>query len=247
MDEMSRLPEPPQLSALMRDGPVALFLDFDGTLVELAATPDAISVPRNMPTKLRALSQALDGRLALVSGRSITDLEKHLGQLGVAVAGSHGADCRLASGQALGQAPQGISAEARASLSGFAQKEGLDLEEKSHGAALHFRNQPEKERVAHDFASTLSDKHGLAVKTGKCVVELVESGANKGAAVNAFMDDRLFAGSVPWFIGDDITDEDGFRACQDRGGGGILVGEREETRAGHAFADVTAVRQWLGI
>jgi len=244
---MFRLPEPPKLSVLKRDRPIALFLDFDGTLVELAATPDAIDVPHDMRAKLRALSQVLKGRLALVSGRSIADLETHLGHLNVAVAGSHGADCRLASGQALGEIPQGISAEARASLNKFSQKEGLDLEEKSHGAALHFRSQPGKERVAHDFASALADNHGLAVKTGKCVVELVESGADKGAAVNAFMNDRLFADAAPWFIGDDITDEDGFRACQDRGGGGILVGEREETRAGHALADVTAVRQWLGI
>lgn len=247
MDGMSRPPQPPSLSALVRDGPIALFLDFDGTLVELAATPDAILVPRDMRAKLRSLSQEMDGRLALVSGRSIADLETHLGHLDIAAAGSHGADCRLASGRALGQIPQGISAEARASLYRFAQNEGLDLETKSHGAALHFRKHPEKERAAYEFASALAKQHGLAVKTGKCVVELVERGADKGAAVDAFMDDPMFAGAAPWFIGDDITDEDGFKACQDRGGGGILVGEREETRAGHALADVTAVRQWLGI
>ncbi len=235
----------PSLTSLIEHGPVALFLDFDGTLVELAAAPDAILVRDGLGDALTALSRRLGGRIALVSGRSIADLERYLGPLPIAMAGSHGAAIRAADGSPLGKPAQGVSDAVREALRRFARDEGVSLEEKAHGAALHFRNAPEREADAHAFASALANEHDLATKRGKCVVELVEHGIDKGRAVDTFLDQAPFQGAIPYFIGDDVTDEDGFAACQRHGGKGILVGERHHTKAAHTLAEVDAVHKWL--
>ena len=246
MDASRPLSQPPKFEDLEKRGPLALFLDFDGTLVELAPTPDTISVKAQMASKLAALADRLDGRVALVSGRSIEDLKQHLASLPVAAAGSHGAAIMLSDGRPLGDPPKGIDERARADLRQFALGHGLNLEEKTHGAALHFRSDPAKEAIALTFAKDIAQQHGLAVKQGKCVAELVERGADKGSAVRAFMNQPPFRGASPWFVGDDITDEDGFAACKDLGGGGILVGERAQTHATFALPNVDTVHQWLG-
>ena len=114
---------PPSLSALLDQGPLALFLDFDGTLVEIASTPNAIKVPKLLAPSLEALSKRLEGRLAIVSGRSLEDLAVHLGQgLEVAQAGSHGAARRLAGGTSLGAMPQALPQQAIARLQAFAEE-----------------------------------------------------------------------------------------------------------------------------
>jgi len=110
---------------------------------------------------------------------------------------------------------------------------------------LHFRMVPDLEEKAHAFANEVASTHGLEAKRGKCVVELIEQGVNKGNAVDQIMAVAPFAGATPWFIGDDVTDEDGFAACIRRRGGAILVGERENTCANHALPGVGAVHQWL--
>lgn len=244
MGSTTRLPDPPEMAALLRDGATALFLDFDGTLVDLAAKPDAIEVHPGLARALEELAQRLDGRLALVSGRSIDDLEQHLGPLSVAVAGSHGAEKRLADGSVLGAKPDGIETAVTSELATFALTHNIDLETKSHGAALHYRSVPDKEDEARAFAAQIAQTHGLEVKLGKCVVELVARGANKGSAVRAFMETKPFLGSRPFFIGDDVTDEDGFAACAKLGGDGILVGTRE-SKARYVLKGVADVHQWL--
>jgi len=246
MSAQSTLLSPPALNTLGKTDRVALFLDFDGTLVELAQTPDSIAVAEDLASNLAALSAALNGRLALVSGRAVGDLEKHLGPLPIAVAGSHGADIRSADGVILGDPAADIGEDVRGAMRDFAETYGLSIEEKAHGVALHFRQTPSKEAAAQDFAREIANANDLAIKQGKCVVELVKKGANKGSAVKTLMANAPFNGAVPWFIGDDITDEDGFKACQNMHGGGIVVGKREETRASHALANVSAVHQWLG-
>lgn len=242
---MNRLPEPVPLTKLLSSGPVALFLDFDGTLVEIAAGPDSIAVRQGLNRALCKLSDRLGGRLALVSGRAIEDIERHLGPLPLAMAGSHGASIRSADAASLGSQAQGIPDEARATLRQYANLHGLDLEEKPHGAALHFRSKPEFEQQATDYASLVASRHNLTAKRGKCVVELVEQGRDKGSAVRVLMDSEPFQGAAPYFIGDDITDEDGFAACQRLGGAGILVGERGTSSAEFALAGVAAVHTWL--
>lgn len=239
------LPAPPALSRLVEEGPLALFLDFDGTLIELAATPDGIAVPETLAADLAALSQRLDGRLALISGRSIADLERHCGPLAVERAGSHGAERRRADGSLHGPAPRGLPRPALDEIAGFARTSGIAYEPKPHGAALHSRAAPELDEACALFMQDVAAAHGLVVKRGKHVAELVRPGADKGRAVRAFMEEPPFAGSRPVFVGDDATDEDGFAACAGLGGFGVSVGPRKSEAALYRLADPAAVHQWL--
>ncbi|MGY8974592.1 MAG: trehalose-phosphatase, partial [Sphingomonadales bacterium] len=144
MDGPNTLPPPPPLAQLLASGPAALFLDFDGTLVEIAPRPGDIHVPDGLLGRLHALRDRLDGRLALVSGRALDDLTGHLGQPAICRAGSHGASRFLADGTRLGDEPQRLSDAAIAELRAFAEAHGLFYETKTHGGALHFRAAPEK-------------------------------------------------------------------------------------------------------
>lgn len=227
--------------------PLALFLDFDGTLVDIAPTPGAIAVPQDLSARLEVLARGLDDALALVSGRALSDLERHLGTLNIARAGSHGIDRRLADGRQLGNAAQAIPAAAAAEMAEFAAQHGLHLETKPHGTALHYRAVPDAEGASLQFAARHAHLHGLAMKRGKCVIELVLPGADKGGAVRAFMAEAPFAGRVPIFVGDDVTDEDGFLAAAALGGFGIIVGDRQETAARWRIADPAGVLEWLEI
>ncbi|MEM8726347.1 MAG: trehalose-phosphatase, partial [Pseudomonadota bacterium] len=226
-------------------GPVALFLDFDGTLVELAPGPDAIRPRRDIVSRLVELRERLGGRCAVVSGRAINDIEKHVGPIPLAVAGSHGLDIRDKDGVPIGDKPAGLPAVIERELREFAAENGIDYEAKPHGGALHYRSAQERGDDAVRFAENLALSHGWAAQHGKCVVELVSKDANKGSAVLALMQTAAFAGSQPFFVGDDLTDEAGFEACTDLGGSGILVGDREPTHARYRLPDVPSVHEWL--
>ena len=245
MAESDDLPPPPALASLSGRGPLALFLDFDGTLVEIAETPDAISVPDDLAQRVERLAERLDGRLALVSGRALDDLEGHLGKVALYRAGSHGADCLRADGSTIGHAAEALPDEVVRHLRAFAADNGLDYEEKSHGGALHFRRAPELREAAETMAGEVAEAHGLDIKRGKGVCELVHPGADKGAALAAFMDEAFFSGALPIFVGDDLTDEDGFEAASARGGFGIVVGTRTPTAARYRLSDVQEVHTWL--
>lgn len=238
---------PPAIDVIGGDKPLALFLDFDGTLVELAPTPDGIEVKSDLFARLRALFDRLDGRLALISGRALDNLAMHLGPMTIWRAGSHGSDCRDPDGAAMGVAAQPLPPAAIAELGAYADQAGIDYEPKQHGGALHFRAHPDAEGDALAFAETLAAEHGLAVKTGKAVVEVVRPGADKGTAVRAFMTRPEFAGACPVFIGDDVTDEDGFAAAQELGGHAIIVGNRSETLAEYRLPGVKEVYEWLNL
>jgi len=238
---------PPRLADLLDEGPTALFLDFDGTLVEIAPGPDAIAPRAGLAEALQALAGQLEGRLAVISGRAIADIERHVGALGIAAAGSHGTDIRTAKGEALGDGPAGLPDDIAHALRGFAEREGLAYEAKPHGGALHYRSAPERGEDAHAFARNLAEQHGWQVQGGKDVVELVARGASKGGAVELFMASGPFAAARPFFIGDDLTDEAGFEACEAFGGAGIIVGDREPTAARYRLEGVAEVHAWLGL
>ncbi|MBV7259712.1 trehalose-phosphatase [Erythrobacter crassostreae] len=238
---------PPPLASLMGEGPVSLFLDFDGTLVELAPGPDEIKPRAGLASELGVVSTRLDGRCAIVSGRGLDDIEKHIGPLPVAGAGSHGSDVRAADGTQLGDGAIGLPAAIEQRLRVFAADNALDYEHKPHGGALHYRSNQEAGPAAHAFAKQLADENGWAAQSGKCVVEIVAKSANKGAAVRAFLGIAPFAGSRPFFLGDDLTDEAGFAACIEAGGAGILIGDREETIATYRLPNVTSVHEWLNL
>ncbi|MEP3420977.1 MAG: trehalose-phosphatase [Erythrobacter sp.] len=240
---------PPPLTSLFESECVTLFLDFDGTLVELAPAPDAIEPVADLAQRLNNLTRRLDGRLAVISGRSIDDIIGHIGPIDAAMAGSHGSDIRDAKGDALVDASGGgavtLPPVIETALRDYAKNAGVRYEHKPHGGALHYRNDPSAGPGVHAFAEKLAAQHGWMVQSGKCVAELVAKGASKGGAVAALMATAPFAGTVPFFFGDDLTDEAGFRACRAMGGAGILVGSRDETDAEYSLNDVAAVHAWL--
>jgi trehalose 6-phosphate phosphatase len=239
---MSESPPPP----LSRLAPAALFLDFDGTLVELADAPDAIAVPTALKPLLDRVTGRLEGRLAVVSGRAIDDLQSHLGSSALVLSGSHGAELRYADGRRVPvSAPPGLAA-ARAEIERFAAGAGgLLVEDKPTGVALHYRLAPERERAVGDFLEELAHRSGLALQRGKMVAELRPPGADKGAALRRLMAEPPFAGARPVFVGDDLTDEHAFEAAVALGGAGILVGPPRSTAARWRLGGVGEVTLWL--
>jgi len=215
--------------------------------VEIAPRPGDIHVPEGLLDRLHALRDRLDGRLALVSGRALDDLATHLGEISICRAGSHGASRFLADGTRLGSEPRGLTVEAVAELRAFAETNGLLYETKTHGGALHFRGAPAKREATLAFAQDFAATRDLCVTSGKGVAELVRPGATKAAAVSAFMEVAPFAGAVPVFIGDDVTDEDGFAGAGEHGGFGIAVGDRVSQLARYGLDSVAAVHHWLEI
>jgi trehalose 6-phosphate phosphatase len=234
---------PPPLFLL---APAALFLDFDGTLVELAEAPDAIVVPRGLKPLLDRLAERLEGRLAIVSGRAVEDLQSHLGAAGAALSGSHGAELRYADGRSVPVvAPAGLES-ARDEIRRFAAgAAGLLVEDKPAGIALHFRRAPEREGEAIAFLEALARRSGLALQRGKMVAELRPPGTDKGGAVRRLMAEPPFAGARPVFVGDDLTDEEAFRAARSLGGGGVLVGAARPSDSQWRLAGVAEVTRWL--
>lgn len=247
MSDVIDLPPPPPFDRLADARDIALFLDFDGTLVDLAHAPGAIVVPPDLGERLRKLAARLGGRLALVSGRSLDDLGGHCPIEGIACAGSHGAARRDAAGMSLGEPAQAMAPDALDDLRTGAREFGLMLEAKPHGAALHYRKHPERADLARVLADEVAARFDLAIKPGKGVVELTQTGADKGGAVRAFLALPPFAGAQPVFIGDDVTDEDGMAACEEAGGFGIVVGDRTPTTARYRLPNVSAVYEWLSL
>ncbi|MXO56220.1 trehalose-phosphatase [Pontixanthobacter gangjinensis] len=241
------LPPPPPISTLAAVTQLSLFLDFDGTLVEIAAGPDAIEVPGNLPSRLARLADYHEGRVALVSGRGLDNIAQHVGPLTIARAGSHGADRVDASGNPIGTAPVPLVGQTLSALATLAEIHGALLERKQHGAALHYRARPESGPAIDEAASAIASDFGLITKRGKCVIELVRPGADKAGAVRSFMDLPPFAGTMPVFIGDDVTDEDGFVAAIEFGGFGIAVGERPSRNARYTLNSVKEVYAWLNL
>lgn len=237
-------PPPPPLSRL---APAALFLDFDGTLVELADSPGAISLPHGLKPLLDRLVGQLDGRLAIVSGRAVDDLQRHLGHSAAVLSGSHGAELRYADGRCVPvSVPPGLAA-ARDAVRRFvaADSGGLLVEDKPAGVALHYRLAPEREATVSAFLEALAGRSGLALQRGKMVAELRPEGTDKGAALRRLMAEPPFAGARPVFVGDDLTDEHAFEAAAGLGGAGVLVGASRPTAARWRLAGVAEVTRWL--
>lgn len=235
------LPEPP----LLDFSSTSLFLDFDGTLIELADTPSGVDVSGTLIDLLHALSEVLQNRLALISGRAISVLDG-FGLGGMAIAGSHGAEWRLPDGSGHRMDRPPVLDRVRDRLIAFADSdEGLLFEDKPLGAALHYRMAPQRRDEAHALATELAHEYGLHLQHGHDMVELRKAGVNKGTAIAELMQMAPFLGYSPVFAGDDVTDEDGFRAVREAGGMGILVGAVRATAAGQRLGDVRAVNHWL--
>jgi trehalose 6-phosphate phosphatase len=236
------LPVPP---ADLLDG-AALFLDFDGTLVDLAPRPDMVRVDTRLAALVSALSRRLDGRVAVISGRPAAEIAALFGATSLAIAGSHGMEIRHPDGRRLvAERPRALDA-VRADLATFATRDaGLFLEDKPLGVALHYRGAPAHEAAATDFARSLADVHGLRFQPGKMMVEVRAAAGDKGSALDALMREPAMAPARPVFVGDDDTDEPAFAAAKRSGGYGILVGEPRDTSATYRLPSVAATLDWL--
>jgi len=233
------LPEPPPPDP-SRD---ALFLDFDGTLVPLADRPEAVQVPKSLIERLHRLTDLFGGRLALVSGRAIEVLDA-FGFAGIPMAGSHGAEWRLADGQhGAMERPIALDA-AKERFVAFANgREGVLFEDKPLGAALHYRLAPGNKDAAIALASELAE--GLHIQHGHEMIELRVPGVHKGTAIRTMMERAPFSGHGPVFLGDDVTDEDGFAAASQLGGHGVLIGPARKSGAAFGLPNPEAVNTWL--
>ena len=224
----------------------ALFIDFDGTLVDFQATPDAVSLPRTTLALIESLANRMDTAVAIVSGRDIDSLQRMVGAQTVKLAGAHGAQIADPDGTVTDLlSDQAGLADARRALATFADRHGLLLEHKTTGIALHFRLQPAMEREARAFAASLAAGNAaLRVIQGNMVSEVTLAAIDKGKAARALMSGPPFAGRIPIAMGDDTTDEDLFVAVQDLGGAGIKVGPGP-THARYGVPNVAGVTGWL--
>lgn len=204
----------------------ALFLDFDGTLVEIAEHPQAVVVPRGLVVTLERMCAMLDGAVAVISGRPIEQIDRFLHPLVLGVAGVHGAERRGADGRLARMEPPPMG-RVQAAAQALAQDHpGLVVEIKRGSVALHFRQAPQLEALClAAMQDAVDHSPGLGLLQGKMVVEAKASAVSKGRAIEAFLEEPPFAGRTPVFIGDDMTDEAGFAAVQRLGGVGVKVGE----------------------
>ena len=220
---------------------MALFLDVDGTLIDIAPTPDTVVVTEELKALLGRLQERSGGAVALVSGRAIADLDRLFAPLRLPTAGQHGAEWRV-----VGDAPTHHLSTLPASLRDGAvaladRHAGMLVEDKGGAIALHVRARPElTDEIAAELARLVEAHQDFEVLHGKAVFEIRRRGVHKGAAVATLLEQTPFVGRTAVFIGDDTTDLDAIALAQSSGGHGLLVGPKGPLRSPHD------VRRWLG-
>lgn len=227
----------------------ALFLDIDGTLIEHADHPEGISIPTSLPDLLTRLQFALDGAVALVSGRTIDWMDRRFAPARLAASGQHGAEIRLAPDAPAVPIP---TPKWRRPLEMALEREmaawpGVFIEHKPLSLAVHFRAVASSgEAVMAKVIELGSGLDGsVEFLKGRFVIEVRQGGHDKGTAVRQFMNTALFTGRKPIFLGDDVTDEDGFRAARAAGGLAVAIGPRATQQADFRLDTPEEVRQWL--
>lgn len=232
-DQTRSMTEPsilPRLAALAAERPIALFLDVDGTLLDIAPEPDQVIVPAGLRQVLEGLERDLGGALALVSGRAVPDLDRLFDPVLLPAAGVHGASLRLSrDGEARWVAPPPDLDHARRAVAAFvAAHPGTRFEDKTASVVLHYRGRPEAGEAAGTLVGALAGEDDrLEALSGKMVWEIRPRGVDKGEALDRFLATAPFAGRLPVFAGDDVTDLAGFDAARRHGGQAILVGDPE--------------------
>jgi trehalose 6-phosphate phosphatase len=229
--------------------PWALFLDVDGTLLDISETPGGVTVPPGLAATLETVRGGLQGALAFVSGRAIADLDRLFTPLRLPAAGQHGSEIRLSPDSpvaCLATAPirEALRHELAAITAAFP---GAEMEDKGRTIAVHYRRAP---GAAEPLTQCLrrivqANETPLILTYGRKVLELRDAGHSKATAVHEFMRHPAFEGRVPLFVGDDVTDEDGFIAVEQYGGTALAVGTVHRPRRETAFAGPADVRTWL--
>jgi trehalose 6-phosphate phosphatase len=230
-------------------GTLAMFLDMDGTLIDFAPTPDAVLVPVDLVPTLAALLDRAGGAVALLSGRSIADLDRLVAPLALPASGLHGGEFRVTAGGPVNVTPHdALPARMRHELvSLLTDFPGAVLEDKGMSLAVHYRRAPD---LAEELGNALrryvtrGEETGVEVMAGELVYELKPAGFDKGRSLVEFMRLAPFAGRRPVFVSDHPIDQAGFDAAAALGGFGVAVGRRLN---GVAFSlpDPAAVRAWL--
>ncbi|MGZ5876351.1 MAG: trehalose-phosphatase [Bradyrhizobium sp.] len=227
----------------------AILLDIDGTLLDLAPTPREVWVPPDLSKTLNRLLEKTSGALALVSGRSLNDIDLIFAPELFPAVGGHGAEMRLATeGEAVATHAPPMDKELKRRLAAIAKlSPGILLEDKGYSLALHYRLAPHAERAIYEAVSLIRadlPNAPIEVMPGKCVCEIKHSGFNKASGVVELMGHDPFKGRRPIFIGDDVTDESVFAIMPDLGGLAYSVGRRAQGVADH-FDEPREVREWL--
>jgi len=227
---------------------MAYFLDIDGTLIDFGDSPARTQLAARHRRLLQRLRRRTGGAVAIVSGRSIADIDRIFRTSAWPAAGQHGAERRDARGRhsRLSKFNPGL-ARVRAHLAAAVSRHpGLLLEDKGYSIALHYRRAPRLAAYAHRLVRAQLPLLGASycVQRGKRLVELNPAGRDKGAAVLAFMRETPFLGRTPVFVGDDLTDEYGFETVNALGGVSVKVG-RGATAAVMRVRDVRSVWDWL--
>ena len=236
----TRRREPPPLTVSS-----ALYLDFDGTLVELASTPDRVECAPSLLPLLATLHQLLDGALAIITGRRLESVDPFLAPLTLCGAGLHGAQIRLqSSAQDIERAPPEMRRLAAELATHFTRVPGVLIEDKGGAVALHYRLAPERADECQGLMRRLAAAYGLDTIMGHCVIEARPAGINKGLGLHRLSEAPPFFGRVPIFVGDDTTDEDAILVAQALGGSGIRVGS-QPSAAQYRLKNVSAVHRWL--
>ena len=226
---------------------IALFLDVDGTLLDFRDHPDHVRSDPDLVELLLLAQQAVGGALSLVSGRSIDAIDRIFAPARFPAAGGHGVELRLPGGRMRAFAGAALPEPALLRLKSFADRQGLLLEQKRGGIALHYRQAPELEDDCRQLVRGVlcGIEENFRLIDGKKVLELAPRGHDKGEVVREIMRSAPYAGRLPVFLGDDVTDEDGFRAVNALGGISIRVGDWQATAARYRLDDVAGVRSWL--
>lgn len=224
----------------------SLMLDLDGTLVEIACRPDAIRVDERLQRLLAALVRQLADRVAIISGRSVAQVRSFFPEVSLAIAGSHGIEIIWSDGRTATATEAKPSRVVLERVRQFeAEHPGVLAEVKPFGIAIHYRLAPAAANACRLFATEIAEETGYTLQAGKMVLELKIASNDKGDAVNVLMRSPPMRGTRPVFIGDDETDEAGFRMARQLGGVGVLVGPLRPSSAIYRLDTVEDTLRWL--
>ena len=228
---------------------VAIFLDIDGTLLEITSKPGLVKVNYNLKKLILKIMESLDGAVAFISGRTILEIDQLFKPLKLPASGKHGAERRDASGRT--HIAESYDSLIMADIIKILQKfvcsnPGTILENKTQTVALHYRLKPQIEKEASDLINALILNHEeLELLKGKMVFEIKPKATNKGTAITQFMNEQPFAGKTPFFFGDDVSDEDGFQAINLINGISTCINPQPTSIAQFRLETVPSVIDWL--